>query len=76
MSGRLSEIRAAVGSKGGKATVNRHGKKHMSEIGRRGAQSFHAKYRLEPRYLNDFAIVDRITGEVKNYISGKKPEGE
>lgn len=75
MSDRLSQVRAIAGSKGGRSTVKRHGRQHMSRIGKRGAQSMHTTYRLEPVFLNDFAIVHRITGEVKNYLSGKKPEG-
>lgn len=32
------------GSAGGKATVERHGREHMAEIGRRGFQSFTDRY--------------------------------
>lgn len=76
MSEHISQVRAIAGSKGGQTTVKRHGVDHMKKIGRQGAKRMHEIYRLEPRYLNDFAIVHRITGEVVNYLSGKKPEGE
>ena len=32
------------GSEGGRATVAKHGREHMAEIGRRGFESFTAKY--------------------------------
>ena len=32
------------GSAGGKATVERHGREHMAEIGRRGFESFTQRY--------------------------------
>ena len=77
MSTTLSEKRAAAGSKGGQATVKRHGKEYMAEIGRRGAQKFHDTYRLEPVYLNDFAIRHRKTGKTVALLSGRPvQEGE
>lgn len=40
------------------------------ERGRLGAKAWHAKYRMEPVNLNDFAIVERATGKIVNYING------
>jgi len=46
-----------AGRKGGLATVQKHGTQHMAKIGRKGAQVFHARYKLEPFGIGDFAIV-------------------
>lgn len=67
----LSRKRAAAGRRGGRATVARHGVEHMRTIGAKGAKVFHSRYKLEPVSLNDFAIVHRETGEVKNFLNGK-----
>lgn len=56
--------KAQAGALGGRSTVRKHGKDHMRTIGRMGAVAFHAKYRLEPVNMDDFAIVNRETGEV------------
>ena len=69
----LSEKRATAGRKGGKRTVKRHGKRFMKKIGKWGAHRMHSTYRLEPVALNDFALVHRETGEIKAYLSGRKP---
>ena len=57
--------KAQAGSKGGRATVRKHGRGHMQTIGRRGAASTWRKYRLAPIGTNNFAMIDRRTGEVK-----------
>jgi hypothetical protein len=74
----LSKIRAAVGRKGGQTTVERHGKEHMSKIGKRGAEVFHEKYSLEPIYRNDFAIRLRKPPHTTVALLSGKPvqEGE
>lgn len=59
------------GRLGGLATLARHGHEHFSQIGRRGADVFHRRYKLEPFGLNDFAIVRRDTGETVSFLSGK-----
>ncbi len=68
----LSDKRRDAGSKGGKTTVKRYGKRHMKKLGKWGAHRMHATYRLVPVDLNDFALVHRKTGETKAYLSGKK----
>jgi len=55
--------KSEAGRIGGKKTLERHGVSHMSEIGRKGATVFHQKYRLEPKGVCDFYIVNRETGE-------------
>jgi hypothetical protein len=67
----LSEKRAAAGSKGGKRTVKRYGKRYMKKLAKWGAHRMHSIYQLTPVDLNDFALVNRQTGEVKGYLSGK-----
>lgn len=47
-----------IGSKGGKT----HTPEHMKTIGRLGGLAFHAKYKLKPIGVNDFAIINRETG--------------
>lgn len=59
------------GRRGGKATVKKHGREHMSKIGKRGAATFHKRYRLQPVGLNDFAIVKRSDPRVViGFING------
>ncbi len=67
----LSEKRAIAGRKGGLKTVSRYGKRYMRRLARFAAHRFHTIYKYEPVELNDFAIVNRETGEVKAYLSGK-----
>lgn len=55
--------KAEAGRIGGQHTVERHGKDHMVEIARKGAQVFHERYYLAPVGSNDFAIVNRKTNE-------------
>ena len=55
---------------GGLATVARHGREYMREIGRRGAAVTWSRYRLAPVGTSDLALVNRQTGEVKALISG------
>jgi hypothetical protein len=65
-----SRKKREAGRRGGLATLARHGKEYMREIGKKGAKVFHLRYRLEPVNLNDFAVVHRETGEIKAYLSG------
>ena len=67
----LSEKRAAAGSKGGKRTVKRYGKRYMKRLARWGAHRMHSTYRMVPVGTNNFAYVHRETGEVKAYQFGK-----
>lgn len=64
--------KVAAGRLGGLATAQRRGRAWMQEIGRRGAEVFHKRYRLEPFDLSDFAIYDRETGDYINSLKGKK----
>ncbi len=47
------------GSAGGKAVVAKYGRAHMQDLARR----WHQKYRLVKYGLNDFLIVNRVTGK-------------
>ena len=63
-----------AGRKGGQATVQRHGREHMAEIGTRGAAVTWQRYHLSPVGQSGWAMVDRETNEVKtfiNYIPGR-----
>ncbi len=57
--------RQQAGSKGGRATVDRHGREHMQQIGRKGAAVTWTRYRLVPWKLSQYAMVDKNTNEVK-----------
>ena len=61
--------RTQAGSKGGRATVARHGRQHMSAIGREGARATWTKYQLSPIGVSGWAMVDRETREVKTFIN-------
>ena len=67
----VDQQKAAAGSKGGKRTVKRYGKKYMRQLGSWGGFRMHATYRMVPVALNDFALVHRETGKVKAFLSGK-----
>jgi hypothetical protein len=60
----IHEKRAAAGRKGGLATVNKHGKEHMREIGKRGAAELWRRYQLVPAALTGWGLIDRATGAV------------
>jgi hypothetical protein len=63
-----------AGSKGGRVTVERHGREHMQKIGARGAATTWIRYHLAPIGQSGWAMVDRQTNEVKtfiNYIPGR-----
>ena len=63
--------RKEAGRRGGRATVAKHGKDHMSKIGKRGAAVFWKRYAFEPAGQSDFAIVKRDTREVIAFLSGR-----
>lgn len=54
-----------AGQKGGRATVARHGREHMQNIGRRGASVTWTRYYLAPYGIGGYAMVDRKTNTVK-----------
>jgi hypothetical protein len=51
-----------AGRLGGQVTVRRYGNSHMKRLAKMGAVAFHKKYHLVACGLNDFAIVNRLTG--------------
>ena len=59
-----------AGRLGGLKTANKYGNEYMSILAKRGAIAFHAKYKLVPIDLNNFAIVNRVTGITINTITG------
>ena len=62
---------AEAGKLGGLATVKKHGTEYMADIGRKGAETLHSQYRMVPVLLNDFAYVNKATGEVVALNSGR-----
>ena len=60
----------AAGSKGGRATVQRHGREHMQRIGKRGADVTWSRYRLTPIGQYQYAMVERATGIIKTIKDG------
>lgn len=54
-----------AGSKGGRATLARHGRDHMRRIGRRGASVTWTRYYLAPINESQYAMVDRQTNVIK-----------
>ena len=59
-----------AGRLGGLATFRKYGPGYMADIGRLGAQAFHRKYRLHPVGISRYAIVDRISGNIVNFLDG------
>jgi len=72
----MTMTKAQAGSLGGKKTVKRYGKRYMRKLAKWGAHRMHATYQLEPVDLNDFALVHRVTGVIKAYLSGKPVGGK
>ena len=52
-----------AGAIGGRTTATKYGQAYMINLARKGAQAFHAKYRLVKLETSDFAIVNRETGQ-------------
>lgn len=61
--------KSQAGRLGGRATVKKHGRGYMSQIGLKGAQAFWKKYVLKPVNLAHFAIVNRQTNEIVGFTS-------
>lgn len=55
----------SAGQRGGRATVERHGRDHMQRIGKRGASVTWTRYYLAPYGIGGYAMVDRRTHKVK-----------
>lgn len=68
--------RKEVASLGGKAVYKKYGSSYMSKIGRLGFKAMLQKYELQPYSVNDWAIVDRATGKIVAYLSGKPVQSE
>ncbi len=47
------------GQAGGKANFKKHGRKHMVEIGRKGAAAMWEKYKLVPVGTSEYQLVER-----------------
>ena len=56
--------KAEAGRLGGKSTLRRYGKAHMREIGKQGAKVTWSTYKLVPFGTANFAMTNRLTGEV------------
>lgn len=70
----MKHTKQTAGAKGGRATVVKHGRDHMAEIGKAGAAVTWTRYQLSPIGQSGWAMVDRETNEVKtfiNYIPGR-----
>ena len=62
-----------AGRKGGRATVAKHGRDHMSRIGKEGARVTWTRYQLSPIGVSGWAMRHRETGEVKAFINFSEP---
>ena len=58
-----------AGSKGGRATFERHGRGHMAKIGKAGARTTWTRYHLSPIGQSGWAMVDRQTNQVKTFVN-------
>jgi hypothetical protein len=61
--------RKQAGSKGGRATVEKHGRAHMARIGLAGARVTWQRYHLAPIGQSGWAMVHRETNQVKTFIN-------
>lgn len=53
-----------AGRKGGRVTVQRHGREHMQHIGKRGAQVTRARYSIKPVNQSQYAMVRKSDGAI------------
>lgn len=53
-----------AGSKGGRATVAKHGREHMAKIGKAGAKTTWTRYSLKPVNESQYAMVERATNKI------------
>ena len=60
----------AIGSKGGKATVEKYGREYMKELAKRGAAALWKKYRKVPIRQAEYALVNRETNEIVRILNG------
>jgi len=65
----MKHTKQTAGSKGGRATFERHGRGHMQQIGKRGAVVTWGRYHLTPIGQSGWAMVDRKTNEVKTFVN-------
>lgn len=66
----MMNTKQTAGSKGGRATVQRHGREHMQRIGKRGAAITWARYYLAPIGQYQYAMVERATDKIKTIKDG------
>ena len=72
----LSQKRAAAGSAGGRKTVKRYGKRYMKRLAKWAAHCMHLKYSISPVGTCQYALVNRKSGEIRAYLSGKPVQKE
>lgn len=65
----MKHTKQTAGRIGGRATVARHGREHMQQIGKRGAAVTWTRYQLSPVGLTEYAMVERSTGKIIRIIS-------
>jgi general stress protein YciG len=53
-----------AGSKGGRATFQKHGREHFQQIGKRGAATTWTRYFLAPIGQTEYAMVERSTNKI------------
>jgi len=56
--------KAQCGRLGGLTTVARHGKEHMSRIGKKGAETTWTRYKISPVGLTSYAMVEVETNRI------------
>ena len=61
----MKHTKRTAGSLGGRATVSRHGREHMQNIGARGAVVTWTRYQLMPYGQTEYAMTERATGKIK-----------
>ena len=56
--------KAQAGRLGGRATVEKHGARHMAAIGRKGAEVTWERYTLKPISTSQYAMVEKETNRI------------
>ncbi len=65
----MRHTKQSAGKLGGQATYKAHGRAHMQKIGKAGAASTWTRYHLTPIGQSGWAMVDRETNQVKQFIN-------
>jgi len=60
--------RREAARRGGLAVFRKYGREYMSELGKKGAKAFHAKYNVMPVAISGWAIIGRKDNIITSFF--------